>query len=203
MAKRRKIPLGQVNRRNNQTLQNLKKLMEDLGQKYSIKVGILQAKGRSHLIPNSDITMADLGAIHEFGATINNTPKMRGWFYHNYGIQKSNNPIKIPARPFLRPLLNPKSKKYILENSNLADNPELDKLLGEDNPKFIENITHNIAESATLLVQHSFNTGGFPQKWKEITPFSREHRKYNHNSPPLTDIGQLKQSISYEIKRVN
>lgn len=197
MAKR-KIPKGQVNKTNRETLEKVKKLMEELGQKFSIKVGILQA----NQVIGSDLNMAELGAIHEFGATINVTPKMRGWFYYNYGIQKSNKPINIPARPFLRPLLDKKSKEILLNKANLADNPELNKLLAEGNPKFMEDVANAIGVNATLLVQHSFNAGGFPNKWKNITSFSRENRKYNHESPPLTDTGQLAQSISYEIKKV-
>lgn len=200
MAKR-KYPKGQVNKSNKKTLEAVKNLMEDLGQKYSIKVGILKASP----VKGADINTAELAAIHEFGATINVTPKMRGWFYHNFGIQKSNEPIKIPARPFLRPLLDKKNQEIILDSTILTEDRELNKLVGEgrleQNSKFLENIAHTVAETATLAVQHAFNAGGYPNKWKDITPFSRENRKYNHESPPLTDTGQLQQSISYEIKK--
>lgn len=205
MAKR-KIPAGQVNRRNNQTIEQIKRLMEDLGQKYSIKVGILQSKGGSEIVPGTDLSRADLGAVHEFGATINVTEKMRNYL-HSQGLhlRKNTTQINIPARPFLRPLLDKKNKEILLDTANLADDPELNKLLGEDeidkDPKYMENIANVIAVKASQLVEQAFLAGGYPNKWKDITKYSREHRKYNHDSPPLTDSGQLKKSISYEVTK--
>lgn len=204
---RRKIPAGQVNRRNNQTIEQIKTLMVDLGQKYSIKVGILQAKGGSNIVPGTDLSMADLGAVHEFGATINVTDKMRNYL-HSQGLhlKKNMTTVNIPARPFLRPLLKNSGKDYILDEANFADDPELNKLLGEEelekDSQFLDKISHKIAVAATELVEQAFRSGGYPNKWKDITKYSREHRKYNHTTPPLTDSGNLfRAAINYEVTK--
>ena len=104
---------------NNKTvLRNLEKLAKDLNKKVSIRVGIIGDKAHQ-IHSDTNLTNADLGAIHEFGATINVTDKMRGWFWYNYGIHKSNKAINIPARSFLRmPLLSEEGKKEIMKYKN-------------------------------------------------------------------------------------
>ena len=180
----------------------LDKLIKDLGKKVSIKVGIIGEKA-AEIHKDSGLTNAQLGAIHEFGANIPVTPEMRGWFYHNFEINKSNNAIVIPTRSFLRmPLLNENGqtlKKEVVKELNknlLSTDRELNAAGGV---KLLESAVHALAESALLRVQEAFDTGGFGQ-WSAISEFTRQNRKYNPEGQPLTDSGQLKQSITYEIK---
>lgn len=180
----------------------LEKLIKDLGKKVTIKVGIIGEKA-AEIHADSGLTNAQLGAIHEFGATIPVTAKMRGWFYNNFKINKSSKAIVIPTRSFLRmPILadNGKSvKKEVVEQINkttLSTDRELNAAGGE---LILKDAVHALAESALLQVQNAFETGGFG-KWAAITEFTKRNRKENPEAPPLTDTGQLRQSITYEIK---
>lgn len=216
---RRKIPAGQVNRRNNQTIEQIKTLMEDLGQKYSIKVGILQTKGGSNIVPGTGLSMADLGAVHEFGANINhpggqpyfinsNTGMAvfvsKNSFYGQYLISKGQvtkpHQINIPARSFLRePILGAKGRKEI-EKAIENNIPEYAKDLEENTvTKIMDELVHDVAENALLQVQKAFYNDSIKPPTKEI---SKKMRKYNPQAPTLVDTGQLQKSISYEIKKV-
>ena len=49
---------------------------------------------------------ANIAAVHEFGCTIKVTPKMRAYLhYQGVHLKPSTQMIYIPARPFLRPVL--------------------------------------------------------------------------------------------------
>lgn len=48
--------------------------------------------------------LVSIGAVHEFGATIGVTDKMRGWLHaHGMHLSPDTTHITIPARPFVRP----------------------------------------------------------------------------------------------------
>lgn len=191
----------------------LTNLMKDLGKSYSIKVGIIGSKAQEKH-PDSDLTNADLGAIHEFGATINVTDKMRRYLAsQGLHLKKDTTQIVIPARSFLRePLLGPDGKKALLKeviNRYLSDSREINAS-GAD-IKYLENISELLALAAVQRVQGAtdkngvtkvegaFDTGGFGQ-WQPITEFTKQHRIGDSNNPPLDSTGVLKNSISYEVK---
>ncbi len=205
MAKKKIIPAGQVNRRNNQVVDKLRDLMNDLGQKYSIKVGILQPQG-SKKVEGTDLNMADLGAVHEFGATIKVTDKMRNYL-HSQGLhlRKDTANVIIPARSFLRkPILGAKGRKEI-ENAIENNIPEYAKDLEENTvTKIMDDLAHEVAEAALLQVQKAFYNDGIKPPTKEI---SKKMRKYNPQAPTLVDKGtiagnaSLMSSISYEVTK--
>lgn len=218
MAK--KIPKGQINKRNKETIQALVNLMEDIGEKYSIRVGIIGDDAyEKH--PHSDLTNAELGAIHEFGATINVTDKMRA-FLHTIGIhlKKDTTTVVIPTRSFLRmPLLNGDFKDYLLTKIGIADIDSLGKdqegkqLVREhnleqaqnalkNNPQIMKKIANFVAAEALAQVQNAFESGGFG-KWAPISEITKKNRKGDKDNPPLDDTGDLKDSISVEVKKVN
>ena len=221
MAK--KLPKGQVNKRNRDTLEALVNLMKDIDQKYSIKVGIIGDKARQKH-PDSDLTNAELGAIHEFGCTINVTEKMRHFFYKKWGIQKSNNPVIIPTRSFLRmPLLSGEFKEYLMDiirkkafmiydMDALGKDKEGKKLVRElnleharevltQNAGIIESIAKVIASESLARVQMAFMSSGFG-KWAPISELTKASRKNDKSSPPLQDSGELMKSITAEVERV-
>ena len=198
MAK--KVPKGQLNKKQ-VNLKRFNNLMKDLGQKFSIRVGIIGSEAyEKH--PHTDLTNAELGAIQEFGATINVTDKMRGWFFHNFGIQKSNKPIIIPARSFLRmPLLGKEGQKELRKavNSELSTDRDVNKLVGMSDSKFLKTIAELIGTRALQRVQQAFETSGFGN-WPPISEFTKQHRIGDPNNPPLDDTGYLKDSITFEVK---
>lgn len=173
--------------------------MKALDRKISIKVGIIgQEAGQKH--PDSGLTNAELGAIHEFGATIKTTKAMRGWFYKQ-GVQKSNNPVVIPARSFLRAsLLDTEGKSELRKiiADNISGELKATDFSNKTANKILDDTVHLLAETALLRVLHAFESGGFG-KWAPITEFTAQ-RRYNASNPPLTDTGDLRRSISYEIK---
>lgn len=209
MAKKKILPAGQVNRNNNQVVEKIRNIMNVLGQKYSIKVGILQPEG-SKKVEGTDLNMAELGAVHEFGATINVTEKMRNYL-HSQGLhlRKDTTQINIPARSFLRtPILGAKGRKEIekaIEN-NIPDDLNDAKDLKENTiSKLMDDLAHEVAVAALLQVQKAFYNDGIKPPTKDI---SKKMRKYNPAAPTLVDRGTtvgnvgLLGSISYEVKKV-
>lgn len=200
MAK--KVPKGQLNK-SQINLKRFNNLMKDLGKKFSIRVGIIgQQAYEKH--PHSDLTNANLGAIQEFGATIQVTDKMRGWFWYNEGINKSNKPIVIPSRSFLRvPLLGKEGKKELRKavNSELSTDRDVNKIIGMNDSKFLKTIAELLGTRALQRVQQAFETAGFGS-WPPISELTKKLRRGDPNNPPLDDTGSLKDSITFEVKEL-
>ena len=200
MARKKHIPQGQLNR-NKIVFKRLNNLMKDLGQNISIRVGIIGDKAyQKH--PHTDLTMAELGAIHEFGATINVTDRMRGWFWYNAKVHKSNRPVIIPTRSFLRmPLLSGEGKRELNKviNEYLSKDRELNLLEAVKNTKMLRLIAELVAIKALQRVQEAFQTSGFG-KWASISAFTQMFRKGDANNNPLNDTGDLMESITAQVK---
>ena len=200
----RKRNAGQINRK---TLKAVRDLMNELDQKYSIRVGIIGSQAYE-MQPNTDLTNAHLGAIHEFGATINVTDKMRAYLHHiGIHLKKDTTQIVIPARSFLRDtLLSKEGKDELLERVMLTNDKELNKALVDvglaGDSKFFETLCEQIGLNALEMVQIAFMVGGRPDKWPPISEVTRRNRKNDKSSPPLTDSGDLRDSISMQVKKV-
>ncbi len=195
-------------------------LIKDLGRNVSIRVGIIGEKA-TQIHEGTNLTNAELGAVHEFGATINHpggTPyliKEDGTAQFVSKEKGKNLPktkphqIIIPTRSFLRmPLLSSEgkaairkevmSKKYIKES--IGNDRELNKIAwSKDNDSLMDAIGFAIGLAAHDRVMKAFDTEGFGN-WKPTTPQSKKHRKNNPAEPTLVDTGQLKGSITYEVK---
>lgn len=215
MAKR--IPKGQINKKKKQTFKALKVLMEDLNEKYSIRVGIIGSKAYENH-PHTDLTNANLGAIHEFGATINVTEKMRNYL-HTIGIhlKPDTKTIVIPTRSFLRmPLLSGEFQEHLRAGTGLKENKDFEGVTGdvardynidlakikqEKDPDIIKKLATWVAAEAELRVLDAFNTGGFG-KWAAISEVTKKNRKGAADNPPLDDTGDLRESISAQVRRV-
>ena len=185
---------------------NLKAIMKHLGQEYSIKVGIIGEKA-AEIHKDSGLNNASLGAVHEFGATIKVTDKMRKYLhYKGIHLNKDTTEINIPPRAFLGTLLNKQVKDYIYSSADLSgDDVELDKLLAESaseqNADFMKDLANIVAARALEMVQTAFTTGGYPENWQPITEVTRRNRIGDPANPPLTDTGDLRDSITTEVKR--
>lgn len=77
------------------------KLIKQLGrlERKRLEVGVF--KGEKH--PDADIDLADLAKVHEYGVTIEVTPKMRAYL-HSIGLhlREDTTYIRIPERSFIR-----------------------------------------------------------------------------------------------------
>lgn len=195
-------------------------LIKDLGRNVSIRVGIIGEKA-TQIYEGTNLTNAELGAVHEFGATINHpggTPyliKEDGTAQFVSKEKGKNLPktkphqIIIPTRSFLRmPLLSSEgkaairkevmSKKYIKES--IGNDRELNKITwSKDNDSLMDAIGFAIGLAAHDRVMKAFDSEGFGN-WKPTTPQSKKHRKNNPAEPTLVDTGQLRGSITYEVK---
>lgn len=188
---------------------NLKSIMKQIGQEYSIKIGIIGEKaGQIH--KGTDLNNASLGAVHEFGATILVTDKMRKYLhYKGIHLKKDTTEINIPARAFLSPLLTKEAKDYIYSSADLSGEKrdfELDKLLVEsaleqDN-SFMNSLADIVGAKALEMVQNEFSLGGYPDKWAPISEITKKNRIGDTANPPLDDTGELRDSFTYEIKKV-
>lgn len=189
-------------------LNALKKVMKATGQKYSIRVGIIGNKAYEQH-PESGLTNAELGAIHEFGAIINVTPKMRAFLnYMGVHLRKDTTQVVIPPRSFLREvLLNKEVQKYLYNAADLTGDKDYDEIIARDAsngkiPEFMNDIANIIGAKALEMVQIAFDTGGYPNAWPPISDITRQHRTGAADNPPLTDTGDLKDSITFEAKKV-
>lgn len=197
MAKKR--PKGQLN--DKMVFKRLNNLMKDLGRNISIRIGIIGSEAyKKH--SDTELTMAELGAIHEFGATINPTDAQKGYFWHRWGIHKSNRPIVIPTRSFLRmPLLSKEGKNVLRKavNDQLSTDREFNKAVGQADSTLLTDVANILALTALKRVQEAFETSGFGQ-WKPVSQFTLQNRKGDAGNPPLNDTGDLRESITFEVK---
>lgn len=210
MAKRKRVPQGQIN--NKAVFNRLNTLMKDLSQNISIRVGIIGSEAyQKH--PHSDLTMAELGAIHEFGALINHpggTPYeikdgKAVFVKKNEGAKLPRtqpHQIVIPTRSFLRmPLLSSEGKRAInkLINEYLSKDREYNILAASQNGQMLRMLAELVAIKALQRVQEAFQTMGFGN-WPIVTPFTLSRRRSNQNPNPLEDSGDLMDSITAVVK---
>lgn len=188
-------------------LKELDKLMEALGQKVEIDIGILGEQAyEKH--PHSDLTMSHLGAIHEFGATIPVTDKMRNYLhYQGIHLKSNTTEVKIPARSFLRDtFFNSEAKERLMDTAMLGESSELNREYFEYkqtlDPNFFMAICQAIGAKGLQMVQDSFRAGGYPTKWQPITEYTKQHRIGDASQPPLSDTGDLRDSIRSRVRKV-
>lgn len=180
--------------------------MKDLDKKVSIRVGIIgQQAYETH--PHSDLTMAHLGAIHEFGATIQVTEKMRAYLhYMGVHLKPETTTITIPARSFLRDtFFNDQAKERLMDFAGLGSrefNKEFFEYKMATNQEFFMDVCKAIGAKALEMVQDSFRAGGYPTKWAPISEVTKRNRIADPNNPPLQDTGDLMDSITVEVKEV-
>lgn len=120
--------MGRINK-GTVNLGGLEELLKEFDKNISIRVGILGNKA-TQKAGNSNLTMAELGAVHEFGATINH-PGGTPYLIKDDGtaqfVSKKNgenlpktkpHQIVVPTRSFLRmPLLSSQGKKAIIKKT--------------------------------------------------------------------------------------
>lgn len=181
--------------------------MKELDKKVSIRVGIIGSQAyEKH--PHSDLTMAHLGAIHEFGATIQVTEKMRAYLHYlGVHLKPETTTITIPARSFLRDtFFTGDAKERLMDFAGLSENAEFNKQYFEmkmaENQEFFMDVCRAIGAKALEMVQDSFRAGGYPTPWQPISEITRKNRIADPNNPPLQDTGDLMDSISVEVKEI-
>lgn len=128
-----------------------------------------------------------LAAIHEYGCTINVTPKMRA-FLHSQGIhlKKSTTQIKIPERSFIRAGYDEKRSEVLSNTDSLLKDVADGTMSAETFLKTVGlYLSSEIKDYATDLSSPSN---------------SPATQKMKGSSNPLWDTGQMIGGISYEVK---
>lgn len=146
----------------------LEKLVENLGKKYYTDIGIL---GESGYTQEGGITLAGLGAVHEFG-----TDKAG-----------RNRDTVIPERSFIRMPL--ETGQGDIEK---AIEPKYQKLMEEGD---IKGIFELIGIAGEARIQEAFESGGFGT-WEDIKEATK---KAKGSDAILIDIGTLRQAIASKV----
>lgn len=186
---------------------NLKKLIKAMSSQYSVKVGLLANKGGSDQV-SENLDLAGLGAVQEFGATINVTDKMRSFFRYKFGInlKKTTTQIVIPPRSFLTmPLSRTNELKKKLRshfgNYSIGDIADYITESGD-----FETLAILLGVSAVEQIQEAFNTGGFGE-WPENSPLTIEQKgsamQLVGRGRENDASGHLRNAITYEVSKNN
>ncbi len=117
----------------------LEKLVKEISKAHFVDIGVLGAKSSS-LHPDSEYTIAEIGAVHEFGTLTGEPP--------------------IPQRSFIRMPLETGQKQITQEVEK-----GLEEKLANGN---IEGIFKDIGIAAEVRIQEAFETGGFSQ-WEPLS----------------------------------
>ncbi|WPZ17794.1 hypothetical protein UM396_14510 [Geobacillus subterraneus] len=159
---------------------NIDKVMRNLKQLggKQIKVGLFGSD-------SSELVM--IGAVHEYGAEIPVTPKMRAWFAANgYPLRKETTVIKIPERSWLRSGYDENIDKIAKKIEEMVP----DVIEGNVNPRlFMDAIG---MEFAGLIQKKMRDLKDPPNSQMTI------ERKGSDN--PLIDTGRLVGAIRHEIE---
>lgn len=161
---------------------NIKEIIERLEElsNMHVVVGILSKAGGDMLL---------IANVHEFGADIPVTDKMRGFFRYKFGIslKPSTTSIKIPERSFIRSGLDNKGNKILADGEKL-----LEQVL--DGNLSAKNYYELLGQVAAQSIQE-FVRAGISPKNAGLTISQKG------SSSPLIDTGQLLSSITYEVRR--
>lgn len=144
-----------------------KALTEFVGDNKAVTVGIHEEAGDA----NEGLTMAQLGAVHEYGASINH-PGVTG-----------PHKIDIPARPWLRPGVESGTPEYLgIIQKRVAAGANMDALL------------EDLGIVASGKVQQYMTDLKSP-------PNAKSTIAKKGSSNPLIDTGALRQSVTYALQK--
>lgn len=185
----------------------LSQVIQKLNKKRSIKVGILGDKGRQQVAENLD--MAGLGAVHEFGTTINH-PGGTPYFIKENGLAQfvskekgsklpktKPHQIVIPSRSFLRDSLLTAEGKKALQVWKVEEKQALVDYLNQDTVS-ADVLAETIGTKGAERVIEAFQTSGF-REWEHNAPSTIKRKK---SAMPLINNGDLEGAISYEVKEL-
>lgn len=136
----------------------------------SCRVGILGTKANRKTGTDGGPTNAEIGAVHEYGAVLDNG-------------------TKLPARSFLRIPISEKLEKYLEKKGALNE----DTIKATMQEKSLKPFFRKIGIVAVGIVGEAFATGGFG-KW---IPSIMKYKKVKQT---LVETRQLQRSISSDVK---
>lgn len=130
---------------------------------------------------------AKIAAIHEWGVTINVTPKMRAWFaYQGYPLKKSTTQIVIPERSFFRAGMEQEGEKIIKTYSKVIP----DILFGS---MPVDTFLTGLGEELVTAIRDYVRDMDSPAN-------SGMTVAMKGSSSPLIDTGDMIGAIAYEVE---
>lgn len=174
----------------------LENIIKALSKEITVKVGLLTDKGGSDSV-SDNLDIAGLGAIQEFGCQIPVTDKMRGFFFHNFGVRlkASTTHIIIPSRSFLQMPLERRQDVMKKFKASIGDGD--DALYYIEKTGDIESIGIVLGSAAVEQIHEAFNTSGWGQ-WEPNNELTAEGKG---SAMPLVNTGNLKQHITFEVEK--
>jgi phage gpG-like protein len=168
----------------------LENLIKCLNSKLFCDVGILgDEKGEKTTEGKSkDISIASIGAVHEFGADIEVTPKMRS-FLHYIGINLNPKTkyVHIPQRSFILMPIEVNEKKITKQLE--ARFPLL------VNEKTAVKFLQEVGIACEGVIQEAFDTAGFGN-WQPLHPVTIANKE---GEGILKDQGDLRRTITSKV----
>lgn len=173
----------------------LQNIINAMTKDHKVKVGLLAEKGGSDSV-SDNLDLAGLGAIHEFGCQIPVTDKMRGFFFHKFGInlKKSTTHIIIPSRSFLQMPLERRQDLRRKLQDKLGESENVLEYIEQTGDS--ESIAVLLGAAAVEQIMEAFESGG----WGQWEPNSGITSSQKGSALPLVDTGNLKQHITYEVE---
>lgn len=173
----------------------LENIINAMAKDHKVKVGLLAEKGSSDSV-SDNLDLAGLGAIHEFGCQIPVTDKMRGFFFHKFGInlKKSTTHIIIPSRSFLQMPLERRQDLRRKLQDKLGESENVLEYIEQTGDS--ESIAVLLGAAAVEQIMEAFESGG----WGQWEPNSGITSSQKGSALPLVDTGNLKQHITYEVE---
>ncbi|MBO7696246.1 MAG: hypothetical protein J6T10_26720 [Methanobrevibacter sp.] len=173
----------------------LQNIINAMAKDHKVKVGLLAEKGGSDSV-SDNLDLAGLGAIHEFGCQIPVTDKMRGYFFHQFGInlKKSTTHIIIPSRSFLQMPLERRQDLRRKLQDKLGESENILEYIEQTGDS--ESIAILLGSAAVEQIMEAFETSGFGE-WEPNNGITSSQKG---SALPLVDTGNLKQHITYEVE---
>lgn len=163
-------------------IDNLRRTLQD---KASVKIGVLGKGGATGGLPY-------IASVHEFGARPKITPKMRGWFFHAFGVRLSKNKteIKIPERSFLRLSAATKQRDFSAFIAKSRDG--ILRMITSGRWRLALDL---FGVKWTGFVNEAFDTRGWGQ-WPGLNELTKSGKGHDHQ---LVKTGALRRSITHEV----
>lgn len=183
--------------KSNIDFKKFKKIIQAMSKEYKVTVGIHQEQNEDK---GDNIDIAGIGAVQEFGATINVTEKMRAYLhYTGLHLKPETTQITIPARSFLQMPLEEHSKELVknVKSHFGGDQDSVEYYIQEKGD--LMSIAVILGQEAVNLINEAFETSGFG-KWQPLNSYTIE-RRTNESSLPLLDTGDLRSRINFKVEQ--
>lgn len=157
-------------------VRDMERQMKKLGKK-KIKIGVLGGDSELQMIAH----------VHEYGADIPVTAKMRAWFaYNGYPMKSSTTVIKIPERSFLRSGKDKHKAKVINKAKNML--PDV--------------IQKNVSIDVFVNMIGQEFAGHIQKELRDVKapPNKQMTKERKGSSNPLIDTGRLLGAIKHEVE---